>query len=306
MGWDDWILLIVSVAVAVYWRSPCGNPRGSDVAVGLLTFAAYLLVVTLVAIPLGRYLAAVYSGTAARAARVLGPLERSIYRVLRVDPEVEHGWRTYLGGLLAFNVVGFLILYALLRFQGSLPFNPEGLPGVSPWIAFNTAVSFVTNTNWQAYGGESTMSYLSQFAGLTVQNFVSAAVGMAAAAALIRSVARRHTDKIGNFWVDLVRVEPVRAAAHLPGVRLRPGQPGSRAELRRLRRGRHRRGSGAGDPGRARRRPGRHQGPGHQRRRVLQRQLGAPVREPDPVEQRGDHRGDAGHPGRPGRWRMVG
>jgi K+-transporting ATPase ATPase A chain len=132
-------------------------------------------------------------------------VERLIYRVLRVDPEVEHGWRTYLGGLLAFNAAGFVVLYALLRLQGSLPFNPEGLPGVPPWIAFNTAVSFVTNTNWQAYGGESKMSYLSQFAGLTVQNFVSAAVGMAAAAALIRAVARRNTDKIGNFWVDLVR-----------------------------------------------------------------------------------------------------
>ncbi len=172
---------------------------------GFLTLAVYLLVVTAIAIPLGRYLAAVYSGTATRAGRILGPLERVIYRVLRVDPEVEHGWRTYLGGLLAFNAVGFLVLYALLRFQGSLPFNPEQLPGVPPWIAFNTAVSFVTNTNWQAYGGESTMSYLSQFGGLTVQNFVSAAVGMASAAALIRAIARRNTDKIGNFWVDLVR-----------------------------------------------------------------------------------------------------
>lgn len=172
---------------------------------GFLTFALYLLVVTAIAIPLGRYLAAVYSGTATRAGRILGPLEGVIYRLLRVDPDVEHGWRTYLGGLLAFNAVGFLVLYPLLRFQGGLPFNPEGLPGVPPWIAFNTAVSFVTNTNWQAYGGESTMSYLSQFGGLTVQNFVSAAVGMASAAALIRAIARRNTDKIGNFWVDLVR-----------------------------------------------------------------------------------------------------
>ncbi len=133
-------------------------------------------------------------------------MERFIYRVLRVDPEVEHGWRTYLGGLLAFNAVGLhRPVRACCGSRARLPFNPEGLPGVSPWIAFNTAVSFVTNTNWQAYGGESTMSYLSQFAGLTVQNFVSAAVGMAAAAALIRAIARRNTDKIGNFWVDLVR-----------------------------------------------------------------------------------------------------
>ena len=172
---------------------------------GFLLMLFYLVVVTAVAIPLGRYLAAVYSGTNRRSQRWLGWLERGIYRVLRVDPESEHTWKAYAGGLLAFNAVGFVVLYILLRAQGSLPLNPQGLPGVPPWIAFNTAVSFVTNTNWQAYGGESTMSYLSQMAGLSVQNFVSAAVGMAAAAALIRGIARRSTDRIGNFWVDLVR-----------------------------------------------------------------------------------------------------
>lgn len=174
-------------------------------ATGLLLIVGYLVVVTAVAIPLGRYLAAVYSGTNRRSERWLGWLERGIYRVLRVDPKAEHTWKAYAGGLLAFNAVGFVVLYALLRFQGSLPLNPQGLPGVPPWLAFNTAVSFVTNTNWQAYGGESTLSYLSQMAGLSVQNFVSAAVGMAAAAALIRGIARRTTDRIGNFWVDLVR-----------------------------------------------------------------------------------------------------
>ena len=172
---------------------------------GLLLMLFYLVVVTAVAIPLGRYLAAVYNGTNRRSQRWLGWLERGIYRVLRVDPESEHTWKAYAGGLLAFNAVGFVVLYILLRAQGSLPLNPQDLPGVPPWIAFNTAVSFVTNTNWQAYGGESTMSYLSQMAGLSVQNFVSAAVGMAAAAALIRGIARRSTDRIGNFWVDLVR-----------------------------------------------------------------------------------------------------
>jgi K+-transporting ATPase ATPase A chain len=174
-------------------------------AIGLSLMALYLLVVTALAIPLGRYLAAVYTGTNRHTQRWLGWLERGIYRVLRVDPEVEHTWKAYAGGLLAFNAVGFVVLYLLLRTQSSLPFNPQGLPGVPPWIAFNTAVSFVTNTNWQAYGGESTMSYLSQMAGLSVQNFVSAAVGMAAAAALIRGIARRTTDRIGNFWIDVVR-----------------------------------------------------------------------------------------------------
>jgi K+-transporting ATPase ATPase A chain len=167
-----------------------------------------------VAIPLGRFLAAVYTGTNRRSQRWLGWLERGIYRLIAVDPKEEHTWKVYAGGLLAFNAVGFVALYVLLRTQGSLPLNPQALPGVPPWIAFNTAISFVTNTNWQAYGGESTMSYLSQMAGLTVQNFVSAAVGMAAAAALIRSIARRpdrdaprHASdgRIGNFWVDLVR-----------------------------------------------------------------------------------------------------
>ena len=172
---------------------------------GLLLMLFYLLVVTVLAIPLGRYLAAVYSGTNRRSQRWLGWLENGIYRVLRVDPTQEHTWKAYAGGLLAFNAVGFVVLYILLRAQGSLPLNPQGLPGVPPWIAFNTAVSFVTNTNWQTYGGESTMSYLSQMGGLSVQNFVSAAVGMAAAAALIRGIARRSSDRIGNFWVDLVR-----------------------------------------------------------------------------------------------------
>jgi K+-transporting ATPase ATPase A chain len=178
-------------------------------ALGLLLILAYLLAVTAVAYPLGRYMAAVYTGTNRRTSRLLGPLERLVYRILRVDPIVEHGWKPYLVGLLAFNAVGFVVLYLLLRAQGVLPLNPQGLPGVSPWIAFNTAISFTTNTNWQVYGGENTMSYLSQMAGLAVQNFVSAGVGMAAAAALIRAIVRRHDSTkaglIGNFWVDLTK-----------------------------------------------------------------------------------------------------
>lgn len=154
-------------------------------------------------------MAAVYQGTNHRTARLLGPVERLIYRLLRIDPATESDWKGYVAGLLAFNAVGLGVLLLLLRLQGSLPFNPQALGGVPPWIAFNTAVSFVTNTNWQAYGGESTLSYLSQMAGLAVQNFASAAVGMAAAAALIRGITRHRGSptggRIGNFWVDLVR-----------------------------------------------------------------------------------------------------
>jgi K+-transporting ATPase ATPase A chain len=172
---------------------------------GLLLMIGYLLVVSVIAVPFGRFLAAVYTGENRRSEWWLGWLERGFYRALRVDPGAEHTWKTYVGALLAFNAVGFVFLYALLRLQGFLPLNPQGLEGVPPWIAFNTAVSFVTNTNWQAYGGESTLSYLSQLGGLCVQNFVSAGAGMAAAAALIRGIARRNAERIGNFWTDLVR-----------------------------------------------------------------------------------------------------
>jgi K+-transporting ATPase ATPase A chain len=173
--------------------------------IGLSLMVGYLVVVTLVALPFGRFLAAVYTNKNSRSQRWLGWLEQAFYRVLRVDPNQEHTAKTYAVALLVFNAVGFVLLYVLLRMQGVLPLNPQGLDGVPPWIAFNTAVSFVTNTNWQTYGGESTLSYLSQFAGLCVQNFVSAGVGMAAAAALIRGIARRSTEMIGNFWSDLVR-----------------------------------------------------------------------------------------------------
>lgn len=198
----------------------------------------YLAIVTALAIPLGRYLAAVYGGTNRRSQRWLGGLERGIYRVLQVDPKAEHTWKAYAGGLLAFNAAGFIVLYVLLRAQGSLPFNPQGLPGVPPWIAFNTAVSFVTNTNWQAYGGESTMSYLSQMAGLSVQNFVSAAVGMAAAAALIRGIARRNSDRpmplAANFSCSpLGSTESIPPSPHQskepwrsPGISVRRWSPG--------------------------------------------------------------------------------
>jgi K+-transporting ATPase ATPase A chain len=153
----------------------------------------------------GRYLAAVYGGAAAPGDRVFGPVDRVIYRLCGIDESSEQRWTGYLRSLLAFSLIGFAVLYLILRFQGTLPGNPVELGAVPAALAFNTAVSFVTNTNWQAYGGETTMSHFSQMVGLTVQNFVSAAAGMAVAVAIIRGVARARSATIGNFWVDLTR-----------------------------------------------------------------------------------------------------
>ncbi|MBX7166416.1 MAG: potassium-transporting ATPase subunit KdpA [Pirellulales bacterium] len=186
-----------------------------------------LFVAILVALvkPVGWYMAQVYEGAGCGLDRVLGPLERWFYRVAGVDPKHDMRWQTYTIALLAFNLLGFVAVYALQRLQGSLPLNPQGLPGVPPDSSFNTAVSFATNTNWQGYGGEVTMSYLTQMLGLTVQNFVSAASGMAVLVGLIRGLRRRpaepgpavavntresqaapgETAGIGNFWVDVTR-----------------------------------------------------------------------------------------------------
>ena len=135
---------------------------------GLLQVALFFAVLTALAVPLGRYMAAVYEGRAGIADRVLGPLERLLYRLAGVDPSDEMSWRRYAGALLLFNAVGFSVVYALQRLQAWLPLNPAGLPGVGADVALNTAVSFATNTNWQAYGGETTMSQLTQMLGLTV------------------------------------------------------------------------------------------------------------------------------------------
>ena len=136
---------------------------------------------------------------------MLGPVERSFHRLAGIDPGKEQSWLGYALAMLAFNASGFLFLYLLLRVQGLLPLNPQGFAGLSPDLAFNTAVSFVTNTNWQAYGGESTMSHLSQMAGLTVQNFLSAATGIALAVALVRAFARSGAQTVGNFFTDVIR-----------------------------------------------------------------------------------------------------
>jgi K+-transporting ATPase ATPase A chain len=174
-------------------------------ALDLAQYAFFVLLITLPAPLLGHYLARVYQGERVWLSPLIGPLERGLYRLAGVDPTTEQGWAAYARGVLAVSVAGFLALYSVLRLQGLLPWNPQGLPGVSPARAFNTAVSFVTNTNWQAYSGEVALSYFSQMVGLTVQNFVSAALGMAVAMALFRGLARKTTQSIGNIYVDLTR-----------------------------------------------------------------------------------------------------
>jgi len=155
--------------------------------------------------PLGWYMARVYEGLPCGLDRALGPLERLIYRLCRVRPEEEMKWKSYARAMLLFNLAGLLLLYAMQRLQGMLPLNPLALGAVPPLTALNTAVSFATNTNWQSYAGENTMSDLTQMAGLTVQNFVSAASGMAVLVALVRGIARRGENTLGNFWRDTVR-----------------------------------------------------------------------------------------------------
>ncbi len=171
-----------------------------------LLLGLYLLVLMVLARPLGLYLAAVMEGRAVRAARIGGPIEAVIYRLCGVRPNEDMGWLSYTLALLLFNGLGLLAVYALQRVQLWLPLNPQQFDNVSPDSAFNTAVSFVTNTNWQGYGGETTMSYLTQMLALTVQNFLSAATGIAVVVALIRGFARRTAAGIGNPWVDLTRI----------------------------------------------------------------------------------------------------
>jgi K+-transporting ATPase ATPase A chain len=159
----------------------------------------------LLGLPLGLYMARVWSGRRTGLEPVLRPVESLVLKALGPQVARQQTWLAYTGSVLAFSAVGFVLLYGLLRLQGVLPLNPQGFPGLSPHLAFNTAVSFVTNTNWQSYGGETTMSHLSQMAGLTVQNFVSAATGLAVACALARAFVADRSEGLGNFWVDVTR-----------------------------------------------------------------------------------------------------
>ncbi len=172
---------------------------------GWVQLAALLVAIAIGTRFLGAYLARVFGGGSAPGDRVFGPIERVVYRLSGVDPDREQRWSAYAISVLAFSVVSVLAVYAIQRFQTTLPLNPNGVDNVPPPLAFNTAVSFVTNTNWQNYSGESTMSYLTQMMGLAVQNFVSAATGMAVLVAFIRGLVRRNASTLGNFWVDLTR-----------------------------------------------------------------------------------------------------
>jgi K+-transporting ATPase ATPase A chain len=172
-----------------------------------LELVIYLGALALVTKPLGLYLGRVFDANGRTwLDPIVRPLEKLTYWIFRVDPKKEQGWKQYTFAMLVFSLVGLLFTYTILRLQNFLPLNPQGLGALSPHLAFNTAVSFVTNTNWQSYGGESTMSYLSQMVALTIHNFFSAAVGMAVAAALVRGIARHTATTIGNFWVDLTRI----------------------------------------------------------------------------------------------------
>jgi K+-transporting ATPase ATPase A chain len=177
-----------------------------------MTFEGWILILGFVGIllaltkPAGMWLFALYEGRRTPIHAILGPVETGFYKLSGIDPKAEQGWRRYALHMIVFNAMLMALTYAVLRLQGVLPGNPQGLPGLSEHLAFNTAVSFTTNTNWQSYGGESTMSNFSQMFGLTIHNFLSAATGIALAFALFRGFARHSSATIGNFWADMTRV----------------------------------------------------------------------------------------------------
>lgn len=172
---------------------------------GVYQVLLYLVIILASVKPLGWYMAQVYEGKPCGLNYLLAPFERLLYRICNIDTQQEMKWKNYLAAMLIFNLLGVLTVYLIQRLQGVLPLNPQEFPQVSPDLAFNTAASFVTNTNWQAYTGESTLSYFTQMLALTVQNFLSAATGMAILVALIRGIGRHQTENLGNFWVDIIR-----------------------------------------------------------------------------------------------------
>jgi K+-transporting ATPase ATPase A chain len=174
--------------------------------IGWIQIALFSAIIVAITRPLGGFMTRLYDGKPVFLAPVLRPIERGAYRLMGVDETQEQSWSQYAIAMIAFKIMCFLALYGLQRFQTMLPLNPDGQGPVSPDLAFNTSISFLTNTNWQSYGGETTMSYLVQMAGLTVQNFASAAAGIAMAVAVIRGFSRRSAKSIGNFWVDITRL----------------------------------------------------------------------------------------------------
>ena len=257
--------------------------------IGWMQILLFCAIVVALVKPLGGYMTRVFAGERTFLSPVLRPVEAVLYKVGGVDERREQHWLTYTVAMLLFNLAGFLLLYALMRLQGVLPLNPAEQSAVAPDLAFNTAVSFATNTNWQNYGGETTMSYLTQMLGLTVQNFVSAATGIVLAVALIRGFARASANSIGNFWVDVTRCTLYVLLPICVIYRPVPGLAGHSADARRLRRGDHAGRRQADHRHRSGRLADRHQDAGHQRRRLLQRQRRASLRESDrAVELRAD------------------
>ena len=258
---------------------------------GILFLALLIVALAAVHVPLGDYMYRVYSSD--KHSRV----ERGIYRLIGADPKSEQSWGAYARSVLAFSAISILFLFIFQLVQGKLPLhlNDPATP-MTPALAWNTAVSFVTNTNWQAYSGESTQGHLVQMAGLAVQNFVSAAVGMAVAIALVRGFARKRTGDLGNFWVDLVRgtirillpICVVAAIILIAGGAIQNFHLHDQVVE-------HARRRPADDHRWTGRQPGGHQGSRHQRRWLLQRQLRAPVREPELVDQLAGDLPAAGH-----------
>ena len=252
----------------------------------LLLLIAFALAILLITPVLGSYIARVMAGERTFLSPILRPIERGVYRVAGIDETVEQGWRGYALSVLLMALVAIVVGYVVLRLQDVLPLNPSGAAAQTPDLAFNTSVSFETNTNWQNYSGETGASYLSQMTILAVRNFTSAATGMAIAIALIRGLVRRSSKTIGNYWVDLTRGDPLRPAARSrssfavilvwQGVPQTFDGPSTVTTLQ---------GGQQTIAHRADRLAGDHQGARQQRRRVPERELRPPVREPDAADE---------------------
>ena len=231
----------------------------------MTTIVVYSILLIALTPPLGAYMHRVYT----REGR--GRVENVVYRVIGVNPDAEQSWKRYASSVLWFSAISMVFIYVVFRVQQHLPFNPDHLSAVNPYVSFNTAASFTTNTNWQTYGGETTMTYLSQMFALTFQNFLSAAVGMSVLIAMIRGFTRHQSDVVGNFWRDTVRGVGLRPAAAVGHRRRRPDEPGGGPDPLRPRLRPRDPGLQAGHRPRPGGQPDRHQAARDQRGRILQR-----------------------------------
>ena len=259
----------------------------------LVVFAAAILLITPV---LGRYIAKVMEGERTFLSPILRPIERGVYRVCGIDETVEQGWKGYAISVLLMALFAIVVGYVMLRLQDVLPLNPGAAAAQTPDLAFNTSVSFETNTNWQNYSGETGASYLIQMTLLAVRNFTSAATGLAVAIALVRGLTRRSASTIGNYWVDMTRGVLYILLPDRVRLRPRPRLAGRAADVRCTGDRHHPRGRAADARPRTDRLAGDHQGAGQQRRRLPERQLRPPLREPDAADQLPRDGGHVRHP----------